>query len=138
MALDPDGNVTKILAETRVLFDGVAAPLIYVSQNQISAVAPYSLAGKSTAELQVEYKGKLTKQVVLPVVGTAPGLFTLDSSGRGQGAILNQDYSVNGASNPATGGDIVILYGTGEGQTSPAGVEASRRGDVSEARRRCL
>ncbi len=123
MALDPDGNVTKILAETRVLFDGVAAPLIYVSQNQISAVAPYSLAGKSTAELQVEYKGKLTKQVVLPVVGTAPGLFTLDSSGRGQGAILNQDYSVNGASNPAAGGDIVILYGTGEGQTSPAGVD---------------
>ncbi len=123
MALDLNGNVVKILAETRVLFDGVAAPLIYVSQNQISAVASYALAGKTTTELQVEYKGKLTKKVVLPVVETAPGLFTLDSSGRGPGAILNQDYTVNGASNAAAGDSIVIFYGTGEGQTSPAGVD---------------
>jgi uncharacterized protein (TIGR03437 family) len=123
MALDPNGNVVKILAETRVLFDGVAAPLIYVSQNQISAVAPYALAGKTTTELQVEYKGKLTKKVVMPVVETAPGLFTMDSSGRGPGATLNQDSTVNGASNPASGGSIVIFYGTGEGQTTPAGVD---------------
>jgi len=123
MALDPNGIVTKILAETRVLFDGVAAPLIYVSQNQISAVVPYGVAGKTTTELQVEYKGKLTKTVVLPVVATAPGLFTLDSSGRGAGAILNQDYTVNSASNAAAGDSIVILYGTGDGQTTPAGVD---------------
>jgi immune inhibitor A len=123
MALDPNGYVVKILAETRVLFDGVAAPLIYVSQNQISAVAPYSISGKATTDLQVEYKGQLTKKVVLPVVATSPGLFTLNSSGSGQGAILNQDYTVNGSSNAAASDSIVILYGTGEGQTSPAGVD---------------
>lgn len=123
MTLDPNGYVTKILAETRVLFDGVAAPLIYVAQNQVSAVAPYSLAGKTTTELQVEYKGKLTKKVVLPVVATSPGLFTLNASGRGQGAILNQDYTVNGPSNAAAGDSVVIFYGTGDGQTSPAGVD---------------
>jgi uncharacterized protein (TIGR03437 family) len=60
---------------------------------------------------------------VLPVVATSPGLFTLNSSGRGQGAILNQDYTVNGPSNAAAGDSVVIFYGTGDGQTSPAGVD---------------
>ena len=33
----------------------------------------------------------------------------------GQGAILNQDYTTNSPSNPATRGSIVTLYGTGFG-----------------------
>ena len=33
----------------------------------------------------------------------------------GQGAILNQDYTTNSASNPATRGSIIVLYGTGFG-----------------------
>ena len=56
------------------------------------------------------------------VVTTSPGLFTANSSGTGPGAILNSNNSVNAPSNPATRGDIVVVYMTGEGQTSPAGV----------------
>ena len=40
----------------------------------------------------------------------------------GQGAILNQNTSVNSAANPANKGDVIVLYVTGEGQTNPAGV----------------
>ena len=44
----------------------------------------------------------------------------------GPGAILNSNNSVNGpgtgATSPATRGDTVVVYLTGEGQTSPAGV----------------
>jgi uncharacterized protein (TIGR03437 family) len=50
-------------------------------------------------------------------------MFSLDSTGKGPGAILNQDMSVNSASNPASRGGIVVLYATGEGQTKPAGVD---------------
>jgi uncharacterized protein (TIGR03437 family) len=34
---------------------------------------------------------------------------------------LNQDGSVNALENPAERGSVVVLFGTGEGQTEPAG-----------------
>ena len=49
----------------------------------------------------------------------APGVFTDNGSGAGQGAILNQDYSLNGPANPAARGSAAILYATGIGVTSP-------------------
>lgn len=123
LTLSSDGTVGKALAGTRVLFDGVAAPLIYVSATQSSAVVPYSVAGRPTTRVQVEYRGVSSEPVTVPVVSTCPALFSLDSSGRGQGAILLQDYSVNAPSNPARRGSVVMLYATGEGETDPAGVD---------------
>jgi len=35
---------------------------------------------------------------------------------------VNQDGTINSDRNPAAQGSIVVLYATGEGQTSPAGV----------------
>jgi uncharacterized protein (TIGR03437 family) len=52
-----------------------------------------------------------------------PGVFTLDASGHGPGAIDNQDGTVNSANNPAAVGYYVFVYATGEGQTNPAGVD---------------
>jgi len=57
--------------------------------------------------------------VSVPVVAAAPGLAAADESGSGQGAILNQDGSVNSTTNPAARGSIVSLFGTGEGTISP-------------------
>jgi uncharacterized protein (TIGR03437 family) len=45
----------------------------------------------------------------------SPGLFTVDGSGSGQVAALNQDGSLNNGANPAKAGSIVTLYGTGQG-----------------------
>ena len=36
-----------------MLFDGAAAPLVYVSERQIAVMAPYGIAGKSTTQVQV-------------------------------------------------------------------------------------
>jgi len=123
LQLNAAGLVDTTLGGTRVLFDGVPAPLIYASSPQVSAIVPYSVAGKSETEIQVEYQGRLTRKLVLPVAGSAPGIFTADASGRGQGAILNQDGSVNSASNPAAPDSVVVIYLTGEGQTDPPGVD---------------
>jgi uncharacterized protein (TIGR03437 family) len=51
--------------------------------------------------------------VVLPLTPAAPGIFSLSGTGRGQGAVLNQDFSVNGPANAAARGSIVSIYGTG-------------------------
>ena len=58
-----------------------------------------------------------------PVAPSSPGLFTADSTGHGQAAGLNQDGTANSATNPAHVGDVIVLYATGEGQTSPAGID---------------
>ncbi len=122
--------IPKELAGVRVLFDGAPAPVLYASETQVNAVAPYALEGRTRAELTLEYRGVRSAPVSLEVAPAAPGLFTLDSSGQGQGAILNQDYSVNGPSNPAARNSIVILYATGEGQTEPPGVDGAPAGEI--------
>ena len=55
-------------------------------------------------------------------MAAAPGIFTQNASGSGPGAILNQDYTVNGPSHPASRGSTIVVYMTGEGQTAPVGV----------------
>jgi uncharacterized protein (TIGR03437 family) len=106
-----------------VFFDHVPAPLICVSATQVGAIVPYSVAGKASVELRVESATGRTNTVRLAVAASAPGLFTLEATGRGQGAILHPEYSVNGPGNPAERGSAVILYATGEGQTDPGGTD---------------
>jgi uncharacterized protein (TIGR03437 family) len=122
LRLAEDRRLATILAETRILFNGVPAPLLYVSEKQSSAIVPYAVAGRTSVDVQVEYKGVRSDVVTMPVLASRPGIFTLDSSGRGQGAILNEDGSLNSPSNPAQRGSIVTLYATGGGEAAP-GVE---------------
>jgi uncharacterized protein (TIGR03437 family) len=110
---------TDILG-TRVLFDGVAAPLLSASSGAVSAVVPYEVTGAIT-RLQVEFSGIRSDVVTLPVTPSAPGIFSLDESGRGPGVIFNQDGSINTVLNSAKRGDIISFYATGFGQTLPAG-----------------
>jgi uncharacterized protein (TIGR03437 family) len=111
------------LAGTSVYFNGAAAPLLYTSATIVAAIVPYALNYQTSAQVTVVYNGQTSMATTVPVAETAPGLFTLDSSGSGQAAAFNQDFTLNSVSNPAPVGSTVILYGTGEGQTSPAGVD---------------
>ena len=129
-----EGLVATTLAGTRVLFDGVPAPLLYTTGNQISAIVPYGLDGHAQSSLQVEYQGILSKPFVLPVAKAAPGIFTADSSGRGQGAIVNQDGTINTPDNPASPGSLVSIYGTGDGQTLPNGKDGIIIGGAADLR----
>jgi uncharacterized protein (TIGR03437 family) len=122
------GMVATSLAGARVLFDGVPAPLLYVSGDQINTVVPYRVAGRASTQVQVEYLGALSKALTVPIATASPGVFTADASGTGQGAILNQDFGGNSAANPATPGSIVMIYATGEGQVSPRPADGSITG----------
>jgi uncharacterized protein (TIGR03437 family) len=115
LQVDESGRVTTDLGTTRVLFDGRPAPLIYVSAGQINTIVPYEVAGQESTEVQVRFQGSLTNMVTVPVVASSPGIF----------AITNQDGSVNTAGNPSDPGAALVLYGTGEGQTNPAGIDGN-------------
>jgi uncharacterized protein (TIGR03437 family) len=115
------GLVNSTLQGTRVLFDGVPAPIIYTSATTVSAVVPYATAGKSSTMVEVEYQGQLSAAASFAVAPTAPGIFKLGSASW----VLNQDGSVNFSANPAAAGSIIVIYATGAGQTNPAGVDGS-------------
>jgi uncharacterized protein (TIGR03437 family) len=84
-----------VIGETRVLFDGVPGPMYYAITGKASAFAPFGLAGKSTTQVQVEYRGVKSPPLSMVLAPALPGLITADSSGAGQGAILNADNSIN-------------------------------------------
>jgi uncharacterized protein (TIGR03437 family) len=116
-----NGKFDTTLARTRVLFDGVEAPIIYASWGQTSIVVPYSVRGKQTTQAVVEYKGRRSAPVTLTVADAAPGIFTLAQSGSGQGAILNQDYSVNGPNTRIARGQVLMVFLTVGGENGKDG-----------------
>jgi uncharacterized protein (TIGR03437 family) len=120
------GNLPTVLAGTQVLFDGIPAPVVYAMANQTSVMVPYEIAGKPTTSMQVLYNGAASNVVSCSVVAQEPGIYTLNSQGFGQAAILNQDgVTVNGAASPAPPGSIVSVYLTGAGVTKPVSVTGS-------------
>ncbi len=104
---------------TQIFFDGFAASLFYVGTNQINGVAPFELTGHTITHIEIAWGGNVIAGLLVPVTPASPAIFTLDGSGQGQGAILNQDETVNSPKNPAARGDIVALFATGSGQTDP-------------------
>lgn len=130
--LGPDSRFPVDLGNTRVLFDGIPAPLYYSvganGSSQVAGFAPFSLDGKPQTQVQIVYNGIASPSVTIPVLDTVPSLFTSDQSGGGQGAILNQNGSVNSASNPESPGKIIVLFGGGAGQTTPPGRDGALGG----------
>lgn len=110
--------VPDSLGDTRVYFDKILVPIIYTVRGRIGTVVPLAAAGRKTTEVFVEYGGKRSVPVKLNVVSSAPAVFTLDATGKGQAAMLNETGCCNSVRNPAVPGTIVSLYATGEGKLS--------------------
>ena len=101
-----------------VLWNGVPAPILYAGPNQINAIVPFGLDLGNPAQVQIQ-QGQANTTLSVPVAAASPAIFTLNETGRGPGAILNQDYSVNSAANPAARGSAIMIYGTGFGTLTP-------------------
>jgi len=122
--IGPDGLVTTELAGTRVLFEGVPAPIYYAADGQINTAIPFTMYGRATVRVQVEYNGVLSAAIPLTMAESAPSIFTTANSlGNPVTLVVNQDGSINSSSHPAPAGSFITIYATGFGQTTPAGVD---------------
>ena len=120
-ALEGEDKLATRLAGVEVRFDGTAAPLLYVSQNQAAAIIPREVAGAAVTAVTIEREGLLSEAFELAVAPAAVGVFTADSSGTGPVAALNADGSYNDAAHPAPRGSWVTFFATGAGDTDPPG-----------------
>ncbi|MBS1859473.1 MAG: hypothetical protein JST11_29130 [Acidobacteria bacterium] len=130
LRLDAAGRVATETGSTQVLFDGVPAPMLYAYASQVGFVVPFSVAGKKKVTVQLVRNGEGMVPFDQNVADAYPGIFTMDSSGQGQAALLNQDGTLNGPATPAARGSVVVFYATGAGQTDPAGVDGEIAKDV--------
>lgn len=120
-----NGFYGTTVAGTTVTFNGTAAPILYASATLVSVIVPYEVYGSSTATVIVNYLGSQTVPAIVSVGKTQPGIFTLDTTGAGQALAVHLDgtNSLNTSANPITAGGFILFYETGEGQTTPVGVD---------------
>ncbi|HXE65063.1 MAG TPA: IPT/TIG domain-containing protein [Bryobacteraceae bacterium] len=97
-----------------VLIGGLQAPVYFVSAGQIDCLVPYGVTGTSVT-IRVNNNGAPSNTVTVPLAKTSPGIFSLDTSGTGDGALLHLDNTVINSVSPAAKGEIVQIYLTGLG-----------------------
>jgi uncharacterized protein (TIGR03437 family) len=96
------------LGDTEVLLAGKTVPLFYVSSGQVNLQVPAGQApGQVLAEVRVG--GQVVARNPVTVIPSAPGVF----------AVANQDGRVNTAVLPAHLGEVLHIYGTGQGPVTP-------------------
>jgi uncharacterized protein (TIGR03437 family) len=110
------------LNNVTVTVNGTKAPIYSVTHlsqyDQINCLIPYGVIG-ATAAIVVTNGSTTSNTVTVPVAATSPGIYSLNQSGAGSGAIEHSDGSVVNASSPANPGETVVVYLTGMGAVTP-------------------
>ena len=111
------------LGGAALTFGGIPVPLVHASPPyQIDAVVPWELEGQTSAQLKIATDGLGGNSIAVPLAFYAPGIFTADSSGTGQGAVLINETSLLASprssrwqGRPAKRGEWLNIYCTGLG-----------------------
>jgi uncharacterized protein (TIGR03437 family) len=108
------------LAGSCLAVNGVPAPLLFVSSQQVNAQLPASASG--TVTLSIHTPGGVSDNYFLPILATAPTVFRSGTAGPETGlatVFRNDNGQLITPTNPVHPGDIIIIYATGMGRTSP-------------------
>lgn len=121
----PVGSLPTRLGDVEVLFNNIPAPIYSVSNvnNQESVVVqiPFEVAAGATSVTIRTAGGGSTTVANVTVVPLKPGVFsTVDPGGATYAVATRPDGSFVTSTNPARRGEILRVYGTGFGQTTPA------------------
>lgn len=107
-------------ADAQLMVNGVPLALTSQSDGRLMAVLPADLGDADAAVVTVSAAGMTSNAVVAPVLAAAPGVYSADGSGYGQGYILNGDGTLNSPSNPAAQGSAITVLATGVGKLTMA------------------
>jgi uncharacterized protein (TIGR03437 family) len=123
--------LNTMLGGVMVMFNGIAAPLSYVSPTQINAIVPFEIAVALTSPppivqvpVVVTTTGGASAPLSLTLSRNSPGIFTVN--GQGTGAAIALDQNFNLISSVGTG--PIVLYAAGLGPTDPPASSASGGG----------
>jgi uncharacterized protein (TIGR03437 family) len=117
-AADPSG-VSLALGGTSVFAYGTAVPILYSSASRVDFLCPSEPPG-TPLQIVLQTAGKMAPTVETTEQEIAPGIFSVDESGTGQGLVLHSDNSTLAmirnykyAALPVEAGDRLLVYATG-------------------------
>jgi len=108
------------LAGSCLSVNGVPAPLLFVSSQQVNAQLPSSASGIET--LSIHTPGGISDNFYLSILPVAPTVFRSGTAGPETGlatVFRNDNGQLITPTNPIHPGDIIVIYATGMGRTSP-------------------
>jgi len=111
-------SLTTTLDGVSVTIGGVKAPFYFVSPLQINVQVPFEVAA-GPQPVVVTTAGGASTAFTVTVAAAAPSIFIVDTNGTGA-IVKNTDFSLITSSNPVKAGDVIVIYNTGLGQTTPA------------------
>jgi uncharacterized protein (TIGR03437 family) len=123
-----DGKLVTELGGASATINGIPAPVFYSFLGQVGVQIPFELAGESSATVVATVNGQASEPRMIFLEPEAPGIFTLNQAGTGQGAILfsNTDILVapegsipERTSRPAQAGENITIFCTGLGVVEP-------------------
>jgi uncharacterized protein (TIGR03437 family) len=111
------------LRGVRVLVENVPAPILSMAningQEQINIQVPFGIPATGTVVVTIINNGASATFANVAVAAVRPGVFEFTLSSGKFGAALHANYSLVEPNNPARPGEIVLLFWTGGGATSP-------------------
>ena len=111
--------IPDVLGGLSFQFGGTPVPLFYASGTRVSAQVPWEVQGESQASLTASYNGQTSAPQTVNLSAYSPGIFAINGEGSGQGAILDTNYRLVDATNPATAGTTQVqIFCTGLGPVS--------------------
>lgn len=114
VSAQPGVNGTaRTLGGVQVMFDGMAAPIIYAQSRQVNVQVPFEVSGQTLVTLNDN--GAVFGPITVPVAASNADLFRLQPNVSAVAFAVNEDGTFNGPSNPAPAGSKVRLFGTGLG-----------------------
>jgi uncharacterized protein (TIGR03437 family) len=104
------------LAQSSFSIGGQAAPIYLASPGQANIQIPWELAGQTQVQITAMVNGVVSSAQTVNLAPSAPGIFSVDMSGRGQGAILvAATAQLAAAVSPAARGGYIAIFCTGLG-----------------------
>lgn len=129
-SVNSKGSLDDSLGGATVTVGGFPATPLFVQSGQVNVILPFTLGTSGQANVEVQYNNLTSAEFNIPLTPADVQIFTANASGSGPGSILNQDYSVNTAANPAAKGSVVSVYGTGGGAVKPTVTTGGVAGDI--------
>jgi uncharacterized protein (TIGR03437 family) len=117
----PETPLPTALGESCLTVNGVAVPMLFVSAQQINGQLPANVNGNATMTLRTP--GGISDNFYFSILPVAPSIFRTGMAGPETGLATIFRYD-NGElitpTNPIHPNDIITIYATGMGATSPA------------------
>ena len=120
---DANGNLATTQSGATIYFDSHPAPIVYTSATLASGIVPYEVYNQTSTQITVNYNGQTSAPFTVPVQAAVPGIFSADFTGSGAAFAFNHDLTRNSPANPAAATSLIVVFGTGEGQTLIPGTD---------------